>query len=251
VLKALVSLIRQNIRASDTIYRWGGEEFVVMATSTHHRAAHILAEKLRHLVEEHEFPVVGKVTISLGVAELLPGDTLATWLQRADKATYDAKASGRNRVVVDAFGASDIWIGDAEGAVARLVWHDFYESGNVVIDKQHQQLFDSANRVIAMTLSDSPVHRIKGALDDLLESIRVHFHDEEKILERCGYEHLEQHKQLHQKLLDRAEELGAEVKTGSIQVGGMLEYIVYDVVAKHLLSADREYFSTIESYETR
>lgn len=245
VLQALVSLVRENIRASDTIFRWGGEEFVVMATSTPHRSAYVLAEKLRGLVETHQFPGLDEVTISLGVAEFLPGDNLGSWLLRADKACYSAKAKGRNRVEVDPFGGSDIWAADAEGAAARLVWHDFYESGNIVIDKQHQGLFESANKVIAMTLTDAPPQKLKDKLDDLLESIRIHFSDEEDILSNCHFDDLDNHKRLHSELLKRAEALSSQVGSGSVQVGGLLEYLVYDVVAKHLLSEDRKYFPSL------
>ncbi len=247
ILKTVVHLIKNNIRTSDSIYRWGGEEFVVLATSTNHRAAATLAEKLRRLIAEYDFPDVGKLTISLGVAEYLPNDKLNSWLERADKATYAAKAAGRNQVIVDSFGASDIWAREAGQTIVQLVWHDFYASGNSIIDAQHEGLFELANQVIASMLTDGQSDVLMKKMDILYKAVVQHFDDEEEILTKAGYPNLKQHKQLHQNLLIRASILKKEVDSSSIQVGQLLEYLVYDVVAKHLLFADRDYFPSIES----
>ncbi len=246
VLISLVALVRRNIRASDSIYRWGGEEFVLLATSTHHRAGALLAEKIRRKVEEYDFPEVGKVTISLGVAEFLPGDSQESWFRRADTSLYNAKESGRNCVVVDSFGGSDIWATEHGRHVVELVWHDIYECGNSVIDLQHEALFERANSIISLALNQSTDIELQNELDLLLDQIKTHFEDEEEILQRCHYDHLEQHKSAHRKLLDRAHQLKLEVDSGEINVGALLEYVAYDVVAKHLLAADRDYFSAIE-----
>ncbi len=71
VLRELVSLTKKTIRSTDTLFRWGGEEFVVFAASTGYRGAARLAEKIRREVETHRFHRVGSVTVSLGVAEHL------------------------------------------------------------------------------------------------------------------------------------------------------------------------------------
>ncbi|MEW6765576.1 MAG: ABC transporter substrate-binding protein [Pseudomonadota bacterium] len=101
VLRALADIIRQNLRDSDTLARWGGEEFVVLATNTAQNDALTLAEKLRGAVQDAVFPEVGALTVSLGVSQFKSADNLETCFKRADHALYKAKAKGRNRVWVN------------------------------------------------------------------------------------------------------------------------------------------------------
>ncbi|MGB4334097.1 MAG: GGDEF domain-containing protein, partial [Chromatiaceae bacterium] len=84
--------------ASDVLTRWGGEEFTVMMSRCTADDATRLAEILRGLVAAWSFPEVGVVTISFGVAELGPQETLDAWLKRVDNALYTAKEAGRDCV---------------------------------------------------------------------------------------------------------------------------------------------------------
>jgi len=99
VLQEVAEVVRQNIRKSEYFVRWGGEEFIVLLPGTGLQSAQMVAEKIRRAVEEHAFDEVGRVTCSFGVTQLHPDDTIATFLQRADEALYEAKRGGRNRVV--------------------------------------------------------------------------------------------------------------------------------------------------------
>ena len=98
VLCELASLMRGSIRGSDLFSRWGGEEFAILAPGTPLNDALGLAEKLRAAIEAHDFAGAGRVTISIGVAQLRAGDDLDSWFRRADLALYRAKLGGRNRV---------------------------------------------------------------------------------------------------------------------------------------------------------
>ncbi|MBK6630219.1 MAG: diguanylate cyclase [Betaproteobacteria bacterium] len=62
------SVANASIRSSDALFRWGGEEFAVLASSTGYRGAGRLAETIRGRVAQHSFPGVGRITASLGVA---------------------------------------------------------------------------------------------------------------------------------------------------------------------------------------
>ncbi len=96
ILKSITEIVNLRIRVTDSLYRIGGEEFVVVAEhQSLDRAAH-LAEQLRLLVEANELTNDHAVTISLGVAELQSGERGSDWLQRADFALYNAKRNGRN-----------------------------------------------------------------------------------------------------------------------------------------------------------
>ena len=100
VLKTFSNIIKNSIRMSDSVARWGGEEFIVLVTNTEVDRAILIAEKLRKLVEDTKFKKVEKVTASFGVAWYEGGDTQETLIGRADKALYKAKSSGRNSVEV-------------------------------------------------------------------------------------------------------------------------------------------------------
>jgi len=98
VLVQLTQLLLDNLRTSDVLSRWGGEEFVILMRHCTIDDAVLLAEKLRGLVFDTDFGEAGTVTVSIGAAELTPGEDLESWLRRADIAMYEAKAAGRNAV---------------------------------------------------------------------------------------------------------------------------------------------------------
>lgn len=102
VLIELCRRLTANLRTSDILARWGGEEFVIVMRHCTLTDAMPLADKIRSLIADTAFDGIGTVTVSIGAAELRPDDDLASWLDRADKAMYQAKAAGRNNVRVQA-----------------------------------------------------------------------------------------------------------------------------------------------------
>lgn len=104
VLKVLARTLRQTVRASDFVIRYGGEEFLILLQETSAEAGMKVAENIRLAVEQSKIPIAGGVvlqkTISIGVADF-PEDSTAFWqtLKFADVALYHAKQSGRNQVV--------------------------------------------------------------------------------------------------------------------------------------------------------
>jgi diguanylate cyclase (GGDEF)-like protein len=97
ILERLTEIIDFRIRVTDSLYRIGGEEFVVVLEGQDKEKGRRLAEQLRTLVEANELAPAGSVTISLGVAELGAGESPAQWLKRADVALYESKRAGRNQ----------------------------------------------------------------------------------------------------------------------------------------------------------
>lgn len=98
-LVQFAKIVRENIRDSDIVGRWGGEEFLIICFHTDVEGAKCLAEKLRSAIESTKIEKVGTITASFGVAEFMPNDDVDNLLGRADDALYAAKAQGRNRVV--------------------------------------------------------------------------------------------------------------------------------------------------------
>jgi diguanylate cyclase (GGDEF)-like protein len=101
VLVDIVSMLKQRLRQTDNIFRFGGEEFVVITLHTDLGRATRLAEDLRRVVATNLFVEGSKITISAGVAELEKDEHPQAWISRADKALYAAKKSGRNLVRQD------------------------------------------------------------------------------------------------------------------------------------------------------
>jgi diguanylate cyclase (GGDEF)-like protein len=100
ILQSITEIINLRIRITDSLYRIGGEEFVVILDGQDlHKAAH-LAEQLRTLIEANELVPDSSVTISVGVAELKGGESSRDWMHRADEALYRAKRSGRNAMSI-------------------------------------------------------------------------------------------------------------------------------------------------------
>lgn len=101
VLKQSAKVLLENIRQTDLLGRWGGEEFLIICTQTDKESALILAEKLRKTIKSHKYSTYPKeVTISLGVATYSEKiKSVDDILLSADRALYDAKNQGRDRVV--------------------------------------------------------------------------------------------------------------------------------------------------------
>jgi diguanylate cyclase (GGDEF)-like protein len=102
-LTATAKLIKESLRGSDAVFRFGGEEFVILLSGTDIAGAELLAERIRNKIESHTLAydmATIKITASLGVGALCADDTVETFIKRADEAMYKAKHNGRNRVVL-------------------------------------------------------------------------------------------------------------------------------------------------------
>jgi diguanylate cyclase (GGDEF)-like protein len=105
ILQILAGLMTDAIRESDTLARWGGEEFIVIAPETGEEEGCLIAERIRTAVANHSFPnaeqqPLGMVTLSIGVASRSEGmDGPDKLVRRADDAVYSAKDLGRNKTI--------------------------------------------------------------------------------------------------------------------------------------------------------
>lgn len=97
VLKQFSMLLRNSIRTTDILGRWGGEEFLIIATETNCDTAYFLAEKIRTLVQAFNFDAAGSRSCSIGIASYKTGDGLTEILKNADEALYFSKSNGRNQ----------------------------------------------------------------------------------------------------------------------------------------------------------
>jgi diguanylate cyclase (GGDEF)-like protein/hemerythrin-like metal-binding protein len=243
VLVGTAQVVREQLRASDALVRWGGEEFLVMAPATPLEGAMGLAEKLRLTVAALDFPGVGQVTMSLGVAAYAMGERIEDWVDRADQALYRAKTEGRNRVLAADASKTSQGTSALGRSLLELVWEGDYASGHPIIDAQHKRLFHLASALLSAVTQERPLSEIAPRLETLLAHTAQHFHDEESLLRQARYPDLTDHARYHAALLTKARDLQKEVQSGNLDFGRLVTFLAMDLIREHFLSEDRNYFA--------
>lgn len=103
ILRQVAQLLEYTCRETDRVFRFGGEEFLVLLPKTHHCGARVIAERLRQAVHSIKLELKHATiepTVSIGIAKLKDSDKVSELFERADQALYSAKSGGRNRVVL-------------------------------------------------------------------------------------------------------------------------------------------------------
>lgn len=253
LLKAVAQRIQACLRESDTAARMGGDEFVVLVPDLQTiEAATAVGEKIKNALERNFVTPKGlvlQISSSIGIA-IYPdhADSEESLLRLGDEAMYKAKRGGRNAVEVWApsLPAEDETSARPDQTVkVHLRWKSSFASGHALIDQEHEALFDLANTLLdAADLRDSSPAQFEAAFDALLSHVAEHFAQEETILQAHGFADLADHAQLHRKLLDRAHALHASAHASDkAAVDGLVRFLVSELVAGHVLGADRAFAS--------
>ncbi|MGC4070537.1 MAG: diguanylate cyclase [Polyangiaceae bacterium] len=245
VLVDITRRVTSQLRDTDSIARWGGEEFAVVAPCTPLAGAQVLAEKLRRVVAETPFDVVGTVTISVGVAQLLPGERAKHWVSRADRFLYQAKGLGRNRVCAHQETQRD-------SAQFVLVWGEQFVTGQPKVDAEHAELFRLANEIILLD-REAPSSIVLERFDALVSELTAHFQSEETVLEElgCGDHDRRLHATNHQGLLSQALELRTRLCEGRMSLEEIADFIVRRIAIGHLVAMDLPLLHSLAASETR
>jgi diguanylate cyclase (GGDEF)-like protein/hemerythrin-like metal-binding protein len=244
VLVDITRRVTSQLRDTDSIARWGGEEFAVIAPCTPLAGAEVLAEKLRAVVAETPFALVGTVTISIGVAQLLPGERAKHWIARADRSLYQAKECGRNRVHAHTEAQRDT-------AQFVLVWGDQFMTGHPTIDAEHAEVFRLANDIILLD-RDASAATILERFDAFVSELTAHFQSEETLLDelRCSEQDRKAHASNHRGLICQALALRARIVDGRLLVDEVADFIVRRIAIGHLVAMDLPLFQSLEASAT-
>ena len=97
-LRRLTSLINEDKRSNDLVYRYGGEEFFILLKNTELKGAIQFAKRLHKLISDLKIPKVGHITVSMGVVEYGKDESVDDVIKRVDDLMYDAKEAGRNQI---------------------------------------------------------------------------------------------------------------------------------------------------------
>lgn len=100
ILKSVSAVVQNRLRDTDQLFRYGGEEFAVLLAHTDQTQAFQLADEIRKLVKSENYVLPEPITISGGVSQVNGSDDVSTWIERTDKALYEAKSKGRNKIIV-------------------------------------------------------------------------------------------------------------------------------------------------------
>lgn len=238
VLKGLASLLTETCRVFDIISRNGGEEFTVILQDCPSQHAVVVAERIRKAVEDTEFIINNDIsihiTISIGIASYPDNiDDPNILREYADRALYNAKESGRNKVVLYNH--------------MNLIWKNEWASGDLTIDKQHKKLNEFVNCIVEQTLKGADQKVLLNLLEELQQHIVDHFNYEEKCLKEIGYPNLEEHSNLHEKLVMNFLELKDSYLAGKIKPTAFYSFIIEDVILGHLQNDDSKFFSYIKT----
>lgn len=238
LLNMVAERMRHCVRERDLVARLGGDEFVILLPNTGDEALTVadhLHQSLRHpfrIDEEQEL----RISSSIGVA-LYPehGTDPKTLMHHADQAMYQAKGRGRGRVCLYAAG-----LDPEQGS---LVWQSSQECGHPRIDAEHRQLFVLTNRLLEH-MKDQQEHpaQFLECMENLFDVARHHFTFEELVLAELGYPELANHRQDHQLLLQKADQLMTAARAGTLGNDELLNFIIQELVVGHMSQADRRYF---------
>lgn len=126
--------------------------------------------------------------------------------------------------------------------LVNLTWHSSYECGNLLIDEQHRALFCDANKLLDAILCGRSAEEVTALIDALIDAVVQHFHDEEIIFTAAGYPQAPAHKATHRALIDKAANVAKSFHEGNLVLGELFHFLARDLVARHMLGADREFF---------
>ncbi|CAK0780188.1 two-component system, cell cycle response regulator [Gammaproteobacteria bacterium] len=258
--------LKATVRETDTVARFGGDEFVVVLSGLDADRAEsaaktcLIADKIRVALAEPYLLTIreeGEVlrtirhhcTSSIGAALFINQETSQKdILNRADIAMYQAKELGRNRAVVYPEENHQAWSDNQNSMILRLTWHESYKCGEPTIDLEHFELFRLANLLIesAFTREDDP-DKFGDALEKLFSNIVRHFADEEAILAQHHYLGLDAHTHAHQVLIAHALQLRDSAAAGGVGIGKLVEFLAEEVVAQHLLREDRKFYLLLKN----
>ena len=252
VLKHFSAACQQLLRRVDLAGRLGGEEFGILLPGTDGAGARLFAERFRAHIADTPAPTAkGAVvfTVSIGVAEIDPADPAPdNVVARADSALYRAKVGGRNSVELYVDLQSATGARPGLGDLVRLAWKGDYACGEPSIDREHRELFDLANvlldRALVRDINPGPFN---ATFDALLSHVVAHFSHEEDILRARDYGRLVDHAAAHQQLVARALQLRRQADLSGVSIGELVDFLVSEVVAGHMLREDRLFFGLFKS----
>ena len=241
LLQQVAGRLQQCIRKSDTVARWGGDEFIILlAGLLTEQQIMAICQKILTNLEKPLNTATGielAISCSIGVA-VYPdhGLSASELLHVSDKSMYQAKRNENNKINF-LFPLSD----NREINALRLNWKDEFLSGHSGIDKEHKNIFLLANQLLKELSHPGESVQLRHQLDHLFKHLDAHFKHEESVLEKIKYPQLSGHQNQHQQLLTEGGRLLREFENGNIELQALIRFIVIELIYKHVVMDDSEW----------
>ncbi len=241
VLTSAAEVITSLLRSDDRVYRWGGDEFLILASHTDLSGASHLAQRIIDQLTKVNFIENKTMTASIGCAQHFRNENKEDWFKRVDLALYKAKQAGRNRF--------EAWPNTEKLplTITRLVWNDSLNSGIDNLDFQHKALLNLSNELYERLISSDSVANLDYILDQVLVELREHFIYESRLMKEKDYPAADNHAKIHNKLLNDYDQLRLHLKTGETNLSSFFNFITVKIIAEHITKEDTKFF---EFYKT-
>ncbi|MDQ0202666.1 diguanylate cyclase [Pectinatus haikarae] len=244
VLRELAKVLKENLRNSDIIGRWGGEEFTILMDNATVESSTEVAEKIREVIEKHCFNGIRQITVSIGVAQWQKGDDREILFRRLDHSLYLAKLTGRNKVVSNA--ELHMIQGDKP---MTIEWGLFFKSGNDKIDADHSKLIGMLNKFIYLCFDKNKKKEMDNLLIEFAQEIVDHFDREEEILKDYKYQNYKDHKNVHAELVTKTLKLLKNYNDNNLEPINVAKYLVQEVVIGHIVRHDFNFYNIFTHHE--
>lgn len=235
-------LVRGVAREYDRLGRLEGGEFALLLPNTALRPGLLVAQRIQTaLLRARTGTGTG------GGLAVVGARAKESWRALVERARLALGRAARGRAH-----ALEVDPNEAEGedAVAsdgfvQLRWRKVYECGEPTIDRQHRALYALANELLAAVAHRRPRGELTVLVDALTREAAAHFAAEEQVLERVRYPQLEEHRASHARLMRKATDLAEQYRSGAPHGGEIIEFLVFELAAGHMLRADRSFFAHV------
>ena len=249
VLTLAASSLTSLLREEDRVYRWGGDEFLILTPQTDLKGATRLAERIIKKFEEmtlpghHSLSDIKTISLSLGIAQHFQFETKADWFKRVDLALYKAKQAGRNRY--------EVWSNDEmlPAAMAKLIWSEAFACGHTEIDRQHKNLLRLSNELYDRLGSADSMMEMNTILDRVAAELTEHFTYESNLMRETHFPLVDQHQHIHDQLLKDFALLREQMAHGLVNLSVFFNFVSTRIVAEHIIKEDTKFFAHLKSLQ--
>ena len=236
VLTTTAKIIANSLRSDDRVYRWGGDEFLILAPHTDLLGASQLAQRILDQLSTVKLLDIKQLSASIGCAQHFLHETKEDWFKRVDLTMYKAKQAGRNRY--------EAWPNTESLpiTIARLSWVDSLNSGIEALDLQHKALVNLSNELYDRLIASESVSSLDQVLDQVLVDLCDHFIYESNLMKTKGFPLVEEHMKIHERLVIEYDQLRLQLKTGETNLAAFFNFVSVKIVAEHIVKEDTKFF---------